>query len=101
MLATYREEKVPRFFIPRHMAVIRYDKYYEKPVFKDYKCDTTETIGQMFSHDKAEWEFDKLCEKGEREKIGVESVLLQNYSTLLFLFRYLQGKSENYPKVTT
>lgn len=54
----------------------------------------------MFSHDRAEWEFEKLCERGERERIGVESVLLQNYSTLMNLFKYLQGKSQDYPKVS-
>ena len=34
MLATYREEKVPLCYNPRHLRKFVKEKYYERPVFK-------------------------------------------------------------------
>ena len=60
----------------------------ERPVFEKWKADTPEVIGQMFAHDKAQWNIRDACET-IKEYNGLEGVIVQNFVTLKDTYLYL------------
>ena len=96
MLATSREEKVPfcKFslevqslsnllmtiidvldFKQRHVKETTKDVHVERPVFEKWKADTPDVIGQMFAHDKTQWNIRDACET-VKENSGLEGMII-------------------------
>ena len=88
MLATLREENVPKYYHPRHVKKTKKNKFTERPVFDRWIADSPEIIGQMINHDKSKWSLKKMIETPQDYNRIVDLVAL-NHSLLTDIYHYL------------
>ena len=98
MLSQYRQEQIPEYHNPRHVRKFQSDLVHVKKVFKDWKEDEAEVLGQIFKHDWSHMLVSRLIENEEQQrKIKIE--IQSNLYMLKEIYHNLQGLSPFSPWV--
>ncbi len=67
-------------------------------MFTGLLSDNSETLLQCLKHDLIHLKIERLVDD-EKSRIGLESVLKENYDVVRDIFVYLQARSHAYPDI--
>ena len=96
MITQVRQEEVIDYFNPRHVTRYETDLKHVRHIFKEWKEDTADTMGQIFKHDWDRMLITRVLEDEEQLR-RIKTEIVANMHMLKEIYVYLQSKSDLYP----